>query len=260
MNKINFHRGTFLEKEELVRMINFQNDRHDVGAIISASGDFGFVEPDGLSRSDESSPFRVTPSSIPNSIDMVGGYIIDHEKRSYLVDQLQGFEIPIDSMYYWLKVEHEERNYEDGLVQVDSSGNVSGSVDFIGVVRGQSSGVPTCIRFVKKDGSEPLNKKVYQVVDILNNNNIILSSGVPFLQESQLRVIILGSIPMGRRFTDEQLEGLYTFQSYKLSLVPELVPDEAPPKNSYEEYYIARIRNNAGMVTVIDKRSNFWRI
>ena len=237
MSKINIHRGTFLEKEELTRMIGFLNEKPEVSAIFAASLSFGLVSPGGKAGS----AFKVTASTTLGAINMVGGYVIGSDLKGYRVDNQLDLPVPNDQKYYWLKVGPDSHNYENGTVQVDTSGNVSGTVNFNGIVRGQSSGVPTCIRFVKEDGSQPLNNQVYQIVDIINNNNIVLSSGVAFQAETQLRVIVLGSIPMGRRFTDEQLEGLYTFDTYKLTFVEEPSAGTMPPKNS-NEYYIARVR------------------
>lgn len=255
MSKINIHRGTFLEKEELSRMIGFLNEKPEVSAIFAASLSFGLVSPGGKAGS----AFKVTASTTLGSINMVGGYVIGSDLKGYRVDNQLDFPIPNDQKYYWLKVGPFSRNYEEGTVQVDTSGNVSGNVNFAGIVRGQSSGVPTCIRFVKEDGTPPLNNQVYQIVDIINANNVVLSSGVSFQAETQLRVIVLGSIPMGRRFTDEQLEGLYTFDTYKLSLVVEPTEGTMPPKEA-NEYYIARIRNNGGSVTILDERTQYWTI
>lgn len=64
---------------------------------------------------------------------------------------------------------------------------------------------------------------------------------------------------MGRRFTDEQLEGLYTFDTYKLTFVEEPSAGTMPPKNS-NEYYIARVRNNGGSVTILDERTQYWTL
>lgn len=255
MSKINIHRGTFLEKEELTRMMEFLGEKPDVSAILSASMSYGLVSPGGKA----SSAFKVSESTVLGTINMIGGYVIDSNLKGYKVGNQFNFPIPNDQNYYWLKVGAISRNYEDGYVQIDSSGNVSGNVNFQGVVRGQSSGVPTCIRFIKDDGSEPLNNQVYQVVDIINVNNIVLSSGVAFQPETQLRVIVLGSIPMGRRFTDEQLEGLYTFDTYQLTLVPETIEGTEPVKDT-NEYYIARVRNNDGSVTILDERTQYWTL
>lgn len=255
MNKINFHRGTFLEKEELNRMYKFLSEIPEVSAILSASTHFGIVSPGGVAGEQ----FKVSQAEVPGNIKMSGGYVITSALKSFKAEDEDLFSIPNDSKYYWLKISPYTKHHEDGYVQVDISGNVSGSVSFNGVVRGQSSGVPTCIRFIKDDGSEPLNKYVYQVVDIVNDNNLILSSGVEFHQESGLRVIVLGSIPMGGRFTEEQLEGLYTFESYKLSIVEELSDDTAPEKGE-DEYYIARVKNTDGTISITDKRTEFWSL
>lgn len=255
MSKINIHRGTFLEKEELTRMIGFLNEKPEVSAIFAASLSFGLVSPGGKAGS----AFKVMASTTLGAINMVGGYVIGSDLKGYRVDNQLDLPVPNDQKYYWLKVGPDSHNYENGTVQVDTSGNVSGTVNFNGIVRGQSSGVPTCIRFVKEDGSQPLNNQVYQIVDIINNNNIVLSSGFAFQAETQLRVIVLGSIPMGRRFTDEQLEGLYTFDTYKLTFVEEPSAGTMPPKNS-NEYYIARVRNNGGSVTILDERTQYWTL
>lgn len=256
MSKINIHRGTFLEKEELSRMVDFLNEKSDTMAMFSASTSFGLVSP----KSVPGTPFKVTTSTnVLGSVNIVGGYVIDSNLNAYKVENQVDFPIPNDSKYYWIKVRYTHYNYENGLVQVDSSGNVSGTVSFNNVVRGQSSGVPTCIRFIKADGSQPLNDGVYQVVDIVNDNNIILSGGVAFKAESDLRVIVLGSIPLGKRFTDEQLQGLFTFDTYDIVLVEETTQGSMPVKEN-DEYYIARVRNNGGSVTVLDERTEFWAL
>lgn len=255
MSKINIHRGTFLEKEELVRMLSFLNDRDDISAVLSASVSYGIVS----SGSKAGSAFSVVTSSKGNAVDIAGGYIITPANKAFKLANLSEFAIPADNKFYWIKLSPRERNYEDGTVQVDVSGNVSGNVSFNGVVRSQSSGVPTCIRFVKSDGSTPNNNHVYQVVNIVDDNNIVLSGGQVFVKESDLRVIVLGSISMGRRFTDEQLEGLYTFTDIAVSLVEETSAGETPEKNE-DEYYIARIRNNGGNIVWSDERSEFWSL
>lgn len=255
MSKINIHRGTFLEKEELVRMQSFSEDRSGVSALLSSSLTYGIVSPGAKAGV----PFSISVSSSGGAIDIVGGYIITSANKAFKLSDTSEFAIPADNKFYWLKISSRERNYEDGTVQVDVSGNVSGSVSFNGVVRSQSSGVPTCIRFVKSDGSTPKNNQVYQVVDIVDDNNIILSGGQVFVKESDLKVVVLGSIPMGRRFTDEQLEGLYTFTDIKLSLIKEVSTGKAPQKD-VDEYYIARIKNNNGNIVWNDERSEFWSL
>lgn len=255
MSRINIYRGTFLEKEELTRMFSFLTENNSVAAVLSASGSYGIVSPEA----DRGNVLRVSISSAGNSIDIAPGYIISPDNKSYYTNQISFFPIPDDGKFYWVKASAFERNYEDGLVQVDVNGNVSGNVSFLGVVRGQSSGVPTCIRFIRTDGGELANDKVYQVVDVIDNNNIILSGGYTFTPETNLSVIVLGSIPMGRRFTAEQLEGLYLFTGISITLVEETALNVQPDKAS-GEYYLARVQNNRGQIFLEDKRAEFWTI
>ena len=234
-------------------MVNFLTNRQEVSAILSYSDSYGIVSPDGYGAG---SPFSVTPvTGIGGRVQVKGGYIIDSLLRAYKVPDTV-LDIPNDGNFYFLKVSYAERNYEEGTVQVDANGNVSGTVSFVNLVRGQNSGVPTCIRFIKEDGTEPLNKGVYEVVDIVDNNNIILSSGVVIYPEAGLRVIVLGSIPMGRSFTDEQLEGIYTYDSYKYTLVQS--EGRIPEKEDETEYWIARLQNVAGVVNIEEERTEFW--
>ena len=255
MSRINIYRGTFLEKEELTRMISFLTENNTVSAVLSASGSYGIVSPEA----DKGDVMKVSISSAGNSIDIAAGYIIAPDNKAYNMNQISLFPVPDDGKFYWVKASAFERNYEEGTVQVDASGNVSGNVSFIGVVRGQSSGVPTCIRFVRTDGATLLNDKVYQVVDIIDNNNIVLSGGYTFTPETNLSVVVLGSIPMGRRFTAEQLNGLYLFTGIEITLVEETSLNVAPNKMD-GEYFLARVQNNRGQIFLEDKREEFWTL
>lgn len=250
MSRINIHRGTFLEKEELTRMIGFFDNNIVWRSILAVSKSFGLVSPGSVPGVE----FTVEKSTTAGCVNIVGGYVIPGVNiNPFEVPDITDFRIPDGD--WWLKVSKRVVNYEEGTVQIDAYGNVSGTVDFTGVVRSQSSGVPTCVRFVKvaDDGTvtPASNDKIYQVLNILDKNTIQLSSGYVFTPESDLKIVVLGSIPLGRKFTDEQQnEGLYTFDSYALTLVP--ATDEIPIRNE-GEYIIARITASSGIVNEIDQ-------
>ena len=106
---------------------------------------------------------------------------------------------------------------------------------------------------MNEDGSvsPATNDKIYQVLNIVDDNSIQLSSGYVFTAESDLKIILLGSIPLGRRFTDEQQkDGLYTFDSYRLTLVE--ATDQMPVREE-GEYIIARITASSGAVDTVDQ-------
>ena len=266
MSKINIYRNLFLEKEELNRLIEFASMSVAVEAILSASSSFGLVSPGGQAGT----PFRCSVSTVLDTVNITGGYVIGESLKPYKVPNILNYRIPADGKWYWLRVgpvlDDQLKNAEPGTVTVDAYGNLSGTVNFSGLVRGQSSGVPTCIRFVKLNDKgeiiEPLNNHVYQVVDIVDSTNLVLSSGYQFQPESQLKVIILGSVPMGRRFTDEHLKnGLYTYDNYNFELIVENQAGSIPPKDDPNQFYIARVQNNGnGLILILDERTEFWNL
>lgn len=249
MSKINIHRGTFLEKEELTRMVGFFDNSIVLKSIIATSKSFGLVSPGSL----PGTPFTVSMSSKEGCIDIKGGYVIPSaDINPFMVPDITGLTVPNGD--WWVKISPNTVNYEEGTVQIDENGNVSGTVNFMGVVRSQSSGVPTCVRFCKVDENGNVlaatNDRIYQVLNIVDSTTIQLSSGYPFTPESGLKVIVLGSIPLGRRFTDEQQnEGLYTFDSYRVSFVP--AGDQIPVR-SVGENIIARVTASNGSIGSVD--------
>lgn len=250
MSKINIHRGTFLEKEELTRMIDFFDKNIIWRSILASSKTFGLVSPDSV----PGDPFTVEKSDTAGCVNITGGYVIPGiDINPFSVPDIQNYRIPNGD--WWLKLSRNTTNYEEGTVQIDASGIVSGTVNFRGIVRSQSSGVPTCVRFVKvsEDGSvtPAANNKIYQVLNIVDDYSIQLSSGYAFTAESDLKIVLLGSIPLGRRFTDEQQnDGLYTFDSYRLTLVA--ATDQVPIRED-GEYIIARITASSGVVDTVDQ-------
>lgn len=120
-------------------------------------------------------------------------------------------------MYYWLKIGYSTKNYENGYVSINQKGVVTGTVDFSGKVRGQAGKTPVAIKFLKDDGSQPLNNGVYEIVNIIDNKNIVLTSESDFVAETNLQVVILGTVPLGKVFTDAQMEGLYTYDWFHIN-------------------------------------------
>ena len=249
MGRINIHRGTFLEKEELTRMIDFLGNNVVWRSILAISKSYGLVSPGSVPGVE----FTVSKSATEGCIDITGGYVIPAaDMNPFQVPDITGLNVRNGD--WWVKISPNPVSYEEGTVSIDESGNVSGTVDFTGVVRSQSSGVPTCVRFVKvnDDGSvqQATNNKIYQILNIVDANTIQLSSGYPFTAESGLKIIVLGSIPLGRKFTDEQQnEGLYTFDSYRISFV---AAGNDTPLRDIGENFIARVTASNGIVNTVD--------
>ena len=172
-------------------MLTFLSENPSVEGILAASTSFGLVSP----RAEAGEPFSMRSSAQVGAAALKGGYVIPSTMKSFKVDDNESFPVPNDGIFYWVKVSLETTHWEVGTVQVSNTGMVSGTVHFNDVVRGQGSGVPTCIRFAKEDGTTPINNAVYQVVEVLNDTTLVLSSGQQFSAESDLKVIVLGTIP-----------------------------------------------------------------
>lgn len=270
MAQINVNRNTFLEKEEVMNMQSFLQNSLLGKILIAGSYTFGIVtnnpkkfDPDFVTNNDfiDNKVFEVEVGTQGGTIKILPGMAVNALGQVINLTSIHdNLTVPSDSVYYWLKVGYSTKNYENGLVSINQKGVVTGTVDFSGKVRGQSGKTPVAIRFMKDDGSQPLNNGVYEIVNVIDNKNLVLTSESDFVAESNLQVIILGTIPLGKVFTDKQLEGLYTYDYYTFSLVQE-VTLEQPPTKSSNEFYLARVRNNGGTVSVDNTvKSEFWSL
>lgn len=271
MSKINISRNVFLEKEELTNMLSFFATAPLMKAVLQASYSFGMVtndpskiNPNTINKpTDEDNlvdPFKVETGTNSGTIKILPGMALTSQGNFIDINVEDNIAVPNDSNFYWVKIGYQTRNYEKGYVSVNSQGVVSGSVNFSGKVRGQSSSTPVSIRFEKQDGSVPINNGVYQIVNVIDNQNLLLTSASTFVAESNLRVIVLGTLPLGGVLTSEQRNGLYTYDDYVISLVPE-VSVSTPPEKEADEYYIARIQNSGGTVSVSNEvKSEYWSL
>lgn len=271
MSKINISRNVFLEKEELTNMLSFFATAPLMKAVLQASYSFGMItndpskiNPNTINKpTDEDNlvdPFKVETGTNSGTIKILPGMALTSQGNFIDINVEDNIAVPNDSNFYWVKIGYQTRNYEKGYVSVNSQGVVSGSVNFSGKVRGQSSSTPVSIRFEKQDGSVPINNGVYQIVNVIDNQNLLLTSASTFVAESNLRVIVLGTLPLGGVLTSEQRNGLYTYDDYVISLVPE-VSVSTPPKKEADEYYIARVQNSGGIVSVSNEvKSEYWSL
>lgn len=270
MAQINVNRNTFLEKEEVMNMQSFLQNSLFGKILIAGSYTFGIVtnnpkkfDPDFVTNDDfiDNKVFEVEVGTQGGTIKILPGMAVNALGQVInLTSIYDNLTVPSDSVYYWLKVGYSTKNYENGLVSINQKGVVTGTVDFSGKVRGQSGKTPVAIRFMKDDSSQPLNNGVYEIVNVIDNKNLVLTSESDFVAESNLQVIILGTIPLGKVFTDKQLEGLYTYDYYTFSLVQEVILEQPPTKSS-NEFYLARVRNNGGTVSVDNTvKSEFWSL
>lgn len=274
MSKVNFNRNVFLEKEELVNFQSFFLNSLFGKMIVQASYSFGMVTNDPSKINNENivevgnvpfnDPFRVELGTNVGSIKVLPGLALTSNGQIISIDLVDNIQVPSDGIYYWVKIAYKERYTELGTVGVNSQGILSGTVDFSGKIRGQATSTPVMVRFEKEGGTIPLNNQNYQVVSVIDKNNLMLTSATSFSPESELKVIVLGTLPVGGTFSDEQLKGIYTYDHYEISLISETSVNTPPAKTTGEEnneFYIARVVNNSNVVVPDNTvKSEYWSL
>lgn len=270
MSKLNFNRNIFLEKEELVNFQSFFSSDLLMKILLQASYSFGVISNnpadinEGRTTVEPSigfnNPFEVQLGTVKGTIKVLPGMALTSSGRIISINVEDNITVPSDGLYYWVKIAYATRNYELGYVNINTKGIVSGTADFTGKVRGQSTSSPVYIRFQKEDGSIPLNNGNYQVVNIIDNQNLLLTSATTFVAESNLRPIVLGTLPVGGIFSKDQLEGLYTYDYYEISLINETSVN-TPPEKQKDEFYISRVVNNGGSIVIDNtKKVEYWSL
>jgi hypothetical protein len=185
---------------------------------------------------------------------------VDTDKLLINQPSFDNLPVPNDGLYYWVKISHKYSPLEVGTCSVNVNGEVSGiNTKFSEVLRGQSTEVPVKIKFYKQSGL--LNDQVYEVVSLNNGSpdTELILSGYGFVEESNLNYIVIGSTPIGEVLTNAQLEGLYQYDACDIEFIEESTLDTAPILDfvTDKQFYLARVVNNSGVVTVEDKRTQF---
>jgi hypothetical protein len=262
MSEINLTRKTFLEKEELRRNQEFLQNNATKAVTLSNTIRWGIIR-DNFSTEDLN--FKIEAGTNIGSIKCTKteSKAIDSDGNLILQEAFDNLPVTDDSNYYWVRISHKFRRNEQGYVNVDSVGNISGSGTlFSEVLRGQATDVPTKIKFIKDDGATPINSGTYEVVTVGSNISAILTSVVGFTAENDLRMVVIGATPISEAITTEQLEGIYKYDACNIELVPEVIVDTAPESGYVTDktFYVARVINDAGVISIQDKRTDsiYW--
>jgi len=253
MSKLNINRNIFLEREELLRWQKFMLESPVNKTFLSNTLNWGIIDTSGGGTVLD---FKVEAGTNPGTVKIANlsralissGLIIEQSA-------IDNIAIPNDGNYYWLKIGHQYSNLEEGVCSITSDGQVTGvNTIFTDVLRGQSLETPVKIKFSNSTN----NIGIYEVVDVVNDTNLILS-GNSFTAESGLKYFVIGCTPIGETITSEQQLGLYFYDSCNLIQVLETTLNTAPAgKVQDSEFWIARVINNGGVVTIEDKRTEYW--
>jgi hypothetical protein len=250
MSSLNLQNDLFLGLQELQRQNKFIKSDGFVRLFKSIMNNFGIVNVDSDSSFDN---FKVQSGTNTGTVKISSdSYAIDNDLNVICQKAVDNVSVTDDSNWYWMKVSYEESSIEEGVISISTDGTLTGTnTKFSEVLRDQSN-YPVKICF---PGST-YNTGDYVVASILSDTQAILSNSAGFTAESDLEYQVIGSFTPGINPTGND-RFPYVYDGCNLEFVLETVSETAPSKTDGNEFYIARVRNVSGTVTVQDKRTEF---
>lgn len=244
MSNIKFSSNLFLEEQELNRFAKFLDDDGWRLALLKNSISFGLVNNSIDGQFDN---FRVEQGTNAGTYKHAEGVAIDSEGKFLRKVAIDNIAIPDDDTWYYVKIAHEYSNLEVGLVDIDSSGNITGTGTFFAeVLRGQPN-IPAKVKF----SNASLNTGEYDVLEVVDDENTILS-GVSFQAETDLTYVVVGSFtPDAAPSAGEK--DIFNYDSAAFTL------QTSSTKTAGIEFFLARVKNNGGVISIEDKRIEIYR-
>ena len=259
MPKLNINNDLFLGVQELGRLQDSIGESGLMKFIRLASKSFGVVES---ALDTEFGSFEVEESSeenfieVPensNAIDSLGNMISVRDTPILL-------EVPTGGDWYWVKISYQESVLELGTVSLAEDGSLSGvGTEFSKTLRGQPDFPSRIALFVKdSDNNYTVLSIESEVVSVLSDTSAMIgieSFGVI----SDAKYAVIGTftpgvpVPSGSEYP-------FRHDGCLAELVEEIAENTPPTKEDYE-YYVARVKNEAGIITIQDKRFlNMWSL
>lgn len=249
MSSLNIQNDLFLGRQELDRQSKFIKEDGYLRIIRSLINTFGIVNvtPDvGFTN------FLVEAGTNSGTIKIaVDSYALDENMNIIYQEIIDNFAVTDDSSWYWVKIGYLATNNEKGTISIAANGDVTGvGTKFTECLRGQSN-YPVKVNFPDSVS----NTEDYQVVSVLSDTQMIISAS-SFTPENGIKYRVVGSTTPGITLVgDDRFP--YIYDSCALSLVAEVALDVPPAKTEGEEFYIARVMNSSGSMTIQDKRTEF---
>jgi len=256
MGYLKFSENMFLEVAEFKRLQKFLDKNGIKRHTLINTDIFGLVRQAVLPQVGSielADSFYVAKAGTPfDNVIVNPGIAVDSDANLIINAKAQNLQVPNDGLWYWLKIKHKFDVKENGVVSIDTLGNMTGvGTEFTQILRGQPN-YPAKIKFLN---STTGNADVYEVVKVINDTSAILQGD--FTAEQDLEFGVYGTFTPGYPVpTDDQM--IFQYDSVEIEMIPETVLGQAPNYLLNKEFYIARVRNNGVDVTLQDKRINWW--
>lgn len=268
MSKLNFNRKVFLSKEELTQEQAFRSNKSLAELLLlSLTKSWGIIS---ANPGESSTELRVFQGDSPGTIKLSAGNILTSAGKIISFSGKDQFSVQNNGVPYYVCLIHRDIHYEDCIVSINTDGTLNTedkNYDFNTVLRGQGSLAPVMVRFVPASNpdSTAQNNGYYEVVEVNSSNLALLNAKSGMVKETNLRMIVLGTLPIGEVFSEEQKAGLYSYDGYDYTQV--LLDQSAYDaisgmRDEGLAFALAKVTNNSGVVSIEEENTlrKYWSI
>ena len=254
MSYFKFSENLFIGKQELQTFKKFLDDKGFRYFMLANAGSFGLVTDKNRALNNNFLPNVGTNANTLKYVEE--SYAINGSGNAIYQPIQDNIDISAinDSAWRWLKISHQYSPIELGTVSISAAGVLTGvNTKFTEVLRGQTTGFPSKISFP----GAVSNISSYEVAEVIDDTNALLS-GV-FTSENSLKYNVVGTFTPGsiQSPTDKNV---FQYDSVVYTFVLETVENTAPAGLvSGSEFWIARIKNASGTISIQDKRTETFK-
>lgn len=260
MSKLNLNDNLFIGTQELKQFQQNSNFFYTILGYLTKH--YGFVElKDSINENLESNCWKVLPStggiftiSSPSYAFAYPNKLISWNNPSKIIQVPDSYK---DSIF-WVKISYAEDNFEQGILKVNSNGDVVGTNTlFTEKLRGEPNFASTIELFTYDINSSLwLSKGQYLVESVNTDTSIVLSkeNGLPDTSLSYTYKII-GTFPVGT-VIDYDIKYPYIYDGCEVELIKETNVNKAPNEEvmmlDNTSFYIARMIYSAEGILSVD--------
>lgn len=245
----------FLGVAELNRMDQFLDEDGYRAIMLKNSGSFGVVKYESDSLFANFKVVEDVAGSGNYKIETDDSFAIDDQGRFIRQRTIGDQAIANDGAWYWIQIQHAYITEEVGTVSIDTNGNLTGiGTTFTDILRGAPN-FPSKIRLLDSAS----NLLDYEIVEVVDDTTILLAGvASAFTAESSLTFGVLGTFTPGHVASVAD-EFPFQYDGCRITLVAETVTDTAPSKTDGTQFFIARVKNIGGTLSIHDKRIEQYR-
>lgn len=260
MGRLNLNDNLFIGTQELKA---FQDNILQFKTLLGyLTSTYGFVDLKDKSRysEGENNCWKVTPTtggafliSTPSYAFAYPNKLIAWTNSSRIIQVPSSF----DNKTFWVKIKYAEDSFEQGTLSVDAQGNVTGTnTKFLDRLRGEPNFASVIELFAYDSTSNTWISQGQWSVESVNTNTTCVINTINATPNTTISYLykVVGTFPLGTVITTAMKFPLI-YDSCEVELVEETTENQAPNEAvmmiSNEEFYIARVKYQQGVLTVL---------